>query len=181
MPPFISAAESRHDVVHAEPSRVMPHVLRHNRHRGSSRQRVDGQQRPSVVTVESSASGVTPVRLTRNDASIRMHAVGSGITACPCHGRWSVCSFWIRARQVRPAADRHQCENWADVALVKICHSLTVCQPVAPYSGNPAGVAPSKPTCAPSFLASVSYTHLRAHETVLDLVCRLLLEKKQLQ
>ena len=28
------------------------------------------------------------------------------------------------------------------------------------------------------FLA-VSYTHLRAHETVLDLVCRLLLEKKQ--
>ena len=27
-------------------------------------------------------------------------------------------------------------------------------------------------------LKSVSYTHLRAHETVLDLVCRLLLEKK---
>ena len=34
---------------------------------------------------------------------------------------------------------------------------------------------------APQALAdhvSVSYTHLRAHETVLDLVCRLLLEKK---
>ena len=28
-------------------------------------------------------------------------------------------------------------------------------------------------------LVTVSYTHLRAHETVLDLVCRLLLEKKQ--
>ena len=28
------------------------------------------------------------------------------------------------------------------------------------------------------FPISVSYTHLRAHETVLDLVCRLLLEKK---
>ena len=28
-------------------------------------------------------------------------------------------------------------------------------------------------------IATVSYTHLRAHETVLDLVCRLLLEKKQ--
>ena len=27
----------------------------------------------------------------------------------------------------------------------------------------------------------VSYTHLRAHETVLDLVCRLLLEKKKNQ
>ena len=31
---------------------------------------------------------------------------------------------------------------------------------------------------ATSQLAPVSYTHLRAHETVLDLVCRLLLEKK---
>ena len=28
-------------------------------------------------------------------------------------------------------------------------------------------------------LRPVSYTHLRAHETVLDLVCRLLLEKKK--
>ena len=27
---------------------------------------------------------------------------------------------------------------------------------------------------------AVSYTHLRAHETVLDLVCRLLLEKKKM-
>ena len=28
-------------------------------------------------------------------------------------------------------------------------------------------------------MRSVSYTHLRAHETVLDLVCRLLLEKQK--
>ena len=28
-------------------------------------------------------------------------------------------------------------------------------------------------------IGAVSYTHLRAHETVLDLVCRLLLEKKK--
>ena len=28
-------------------------------------------------------------------------------------------------------------------------------------------------------IITVSYTHLRAHETVLDLVCRLLLEKKK--
>src|SRR5665811_2628478 len=34
--------------------------------------------------------------------------------------------------------------------------------------------------CAVS-LKPVSYTHLRAHETVLDLVCRLLLEKKKKQ
>ena len=31
----------------------------------------------------------------------------------------------------------------------------------------------------PGGLIAVSYTHLRAHETVLDLVCRLLLEKKK--
>ncbi|WDT36827.1 FGGY-family carbohydrate kinase [Streptococcus pneumoniae D39] len=30
-------------------------------------------------------------------------------------------------------------------------------------------------------IVAVSYTHLRAHETVLDLVCRLLLEKKKKQ
>ena len=30
-------------------------------------------------------------------------------------------------------------------------------------------------------MAPVSYTHLRAHETVLDLVCRLLLEKQKRQ
>ena len=30
-----------------------------------------------------------------------------------------------------------------------------------------------------SKIEPVSYTHLRAHETVLDLVCRLLLEKKK--
>ena len=31
----------------------------------------------------------------------------------------------------------------------------------------------------PTLSEAVSYTHLRAHETVLDLVCRLLLEKKK--
>ena len=31
----------------------------------------------------------------------------------------------------------------------------------------------------PAQAKAVSYTHLRAHETVLDLVCRLLLEKKK--
>src|SRR5665811_2477658 len=32
---------------------------------------------------------------------------------------------------------------------------------------------------ATMIIKAVSYTHLRAHETVLDLVCRLLLEKKK--
>src|SRR5664280_290526 len=40
--------------------------------------------------------------------------------------------------------------------------AVTCCQPPAE--------SPTAVTCAP---AAVSYTHLRAHETVLDLVCRL--------
>ena len=39
--------------------------------------------------------------------------------------------------------------------------------PAPPPAGASSAAAP----------AAVSYTHLRAHETVLDLVCRLLLEK----
>eukprot|EP00658_Telonema_sp_P-2_P020416 TRINITY_DN18073_c0_g1_i1.p1 TRINITY_DN18073_c0_g1~~TRINITY_DN18073_c0_g1_i1.p1 ORF type:complete len:108 (+),score=8.02 TRINITY_DN18073_c0_g1_i1:433-756(+) len=46
----------------------------------------------------------------------------------------------------------------------------------------------SSPSCAPcgssissSDIVSVSYTHLRAHETPEHLVCRLLLEKKKIK
>ena len=39
--------------------------------------------------------------------------------------------------------------------------------------------AHERQSVVPHDLAAVSYTHLRAHETVLDLVCRLLLEKKK--
>src|SRR5665811_1143838 len=41
---------------------------------------------------------------------------------------------------------------------------------------QPMGGLPSSPTPIGNNAAPVSYTHLRAHETVLDLVCRLLLE-----
>ena len=37
----------------------------------------------------------------------------------------------------------------------------------------------TNPLIYPGADETVSYTHLRAHETVLDLVCRLLLEKKK--
>ena len=36
---------------------------------------------------------------------------------------------------------------------------------------------PNMPVCTEVNAGTVSYTHLRAHETVLDIVCRLLLEK----
>ena len=56
---------------------------------------------------------------------------------------------------------------------------------IATFNGCPDtdgdGTRDSEDSCPEEFglLASVSYTHLRAHETVLDLVCRLLLEKKK--
>ena len=49
---------------------------------------------------------------------------------------------------------------------------------VISYEEKLAKLKGEKYTPAP---APVSYTHLRAHETVLDLVCRLLLEKKKKQ
>ena len=61
-------------------------------------------------------------------------------------------------------------------------------QHVAPADGSGGGVGGSDPPYLTKVLGSathevdapVSYTHLRAHETVLDLVCRLLLEKKKI-
>ena len=57
----------------------------------------------------------------------------------------------------------------------------------APVHGHTRGIDPELPQMSKDEVAqriiadtrdAVSYTHLRAHETVLDLVCRLLLEKK---
>ena len=56
------------------------------------------------------------------------------------------------------------------------------------FVGVSAGARPDRRAALNAVLAhklrspachTVSYTHLRAHETVLDLVCRLLLEKNQ--
>src|SRR5664280_3590786 len=52
---------------------------------------------------------------------------------------------------------------------------IYVVEPMGPFEDDPNVTNkrfPGNPT-------PVSYTHLRAHETVLDLVCRLLLEKKK--
>ena len=46
------------------------------------------------------------------------------------------------------------------------------------YAEKTARTIPNVVGFTPNVIA-VSYTHLRAHETVLDLVCRLLLEKKK--
>ena len=49
--------------------------------------------------------------------------------------------------------------------------------------GVQASASTISPVCGapiPDRIRPVSYTHLRAHETVLDLVCRLRLEKKKI-
>ncbi len=59
-------------------------------------------------------------------------------------------------------------------------HSRRRCRPGAtvPVSAAVAGV-PSYGRHVVVAAQTVPYTHLRAHETVLDFVCRLLLEKKK--
>src|SRR5664280_3655264 len=60
-----------------------------------------------------------------------------------------------------------------------IPHSASASTPVPVATVASAEGAPTLPTGSTGTTVSVSYTHLRAHETVLDLVCRLLLEKKK--
>src|SRR5664280_3185221 len=59
------------------------------------------------------------------------------------------------------------------VCVVIWLASLTVCELVDRDSGDHEDAGDQH------LVGPVSYTHLRAHETVLDLVCRLLLEKKK--
>ena len=47
------------------------------------------------------------------------------------------------------------------------------------YFGTPRGIVTLPDGRREAVNTPVSYTHLRAHETVLDLVCRLLLENKK--
>src|SRR5665811_1695930 len=47
------------------------------------------------------------------------------------------------------------------------------------YSSSPILIRDTTWQKSSCTIVTVSYTHLRAHETVLDLVCRLLLEKKK--
>ena len=93
-------------------------------------------------------------------------------------------------------------EAWKHTSLAAlertVLHSPTsvvgeaVCPDIASYPGHALVFQNGQLSCQGTYLAKqiagtlhdladtpVSYTHLRAHETVLDLVCRLLLEKKK--
>src|SRR5665811_2453612 len=74
----------------------------------------------------------------------------------------------------RPAAET----GWEEAASRR-----AIPEPASPPEEHPcipvAHSSRRRSWCSASGAAPVSYTHLRAHETVLDLVCRLLLEKKK--
>ena len=73
--------------------------------------------------------------------------------------------------------------TWAALVLASVVPAVLTVLAVYPLARTLFGV-PSA-LAAMAFMAfnrwPVSYTHLRAHETVLDLVCRLLLEQKTRQ
>ena len=69
-------------------------------------------------------------------------------------------SGWVRATETRRGEIALSLERMAAIEAI---------DPVNRTATVEAGV----------ILETVSYTHLRAHETVLDLVCRLLLDKKK--
>src|SRR5665811_2425656 len=60
------------------------------------------------------------------------------------------------------------------------CPFVSLLVPVTSSFCTVQSICPRAISSASCMTEAVSYTHLRAHETVLDLVCRLLLEKKKL-
>src|SRR5665811_425926 len=80
---------------------------------------------------------------------------------CPPGRGWLRCYRLVTTSTLMPVAA---------VNSAPTCCSIPIALPVPPTRNvSAAALGP----------ATVSYTHLRAHETVLDLVCRLLLEKKK--
>ena len=87
------------------------------------------------------------------------------------HGNMSSCSFTVEV--IDQTAPMVTCPVPANpyTADEGDCDATLTLNAVATDNCGVASIAYS--------INAVSYTHLRAHETVLDLVCRLLLEKKQ--
>src|SRR5450756_2168978 len=85
-----------------------------------------------------------------------------------------------------PPGDVAQAVAGAEVAIQVACgadvpHDAVgdECEHAGRLGEGELGLDPAERTQSPRGVAPVSYTHLRAHETRHDLVCRLLLEKKK--
>ena len=135
-------------------------------------------RRPPRSTLDRSSAASDVYK--RQDRSRRRGRVGG--CACQSH------HFTGEARLAIPQADRHQPRvgaghpDRAHRCLVKFTDrdhaSSFLLGTRRTRRGRHGESALFSVSSAFPTIASVSYTHLRAHETVLDLVCRLLLEKK---
>ena len=86
------------------------------------------------------------------------------------------CLFFFFLMNRRPP--RSTLDRWSAASDVYKRQPREPSAPPAPSSTiRNRGAPPSTRATTWARLAPVSYTHLRAHETVLDIVCRLLLEK----
>src|SRR5664280_2928759 len=91
-------------------------------------------------------------------------------------------AWYDRHRRIMPWRTRRgETSDPYRVWLSEIMLQQTTVKTVAPYYARFVARWPTVNALARASLddVPVSYTHLRAHETVLDLVCRLLLEKKK--
>src|SRR5665811_1379765 len=101
-------------------------------------------------------------------------------------GRYSL-AVWVKTSTTSSPvtrANRVQASNKREWSSSQLRISTSVPSASAQRVGTPPACG-GKSDCQHSLgwaasnrRRAVSYTHLRAHETVLDLVCRLLLEKK---
>src|SRR5665811_1863141 len=109
-------------------------------------------------------------RLRAATATMR-HVTAMLARSCPSYGDdlWLVDSTPVECGRSRQTAKRSDLAGWATYGYCA-SHSRWFWGLRLHLIATPSGLP----------IASVSYTHLRAHETVLDLVCRLLLEKKKL-
>ena len=96
----------------------------------------------------------------------------SASTCCPA---WLLCFFFLRIR--RPPRSTLDRSSAASDVYKRQVHITSI--GISKRSARRRWMAIAHGACTgvPNGVRTVSYTHLRAHETVLDLVCRLLLAK----
>ena len=107
-----------------------------------------------------------------------MGLIHQAISLLPADQQWqyTFCTFY---RQMPPNVDcqiRCVMQNSPEIELTRQSSNNVLIDLTKPLGKSLSHWAENART---GTLIAVSYTHLRAHETVLDLVCRLLLEKKK--
>ena len=90
--------------------------------------------------------------------------------------RTVVCFFFLMIR--RPPRSTLDRSSAASDVYKRQAEGLLPARVTSAGEGDSVHVSVDGQDALVRYLGTVSYTHLRAHETVLDLVCRLLLEKK---